>query len=126
MSPKARKAAYAVIAFAVIVIAALADRKVDPPPPPPPLSERWRDDAGNVYTVARNGANFDGFADNVNVNGVNYGSVDISGAVQSTGGNIVIENDRGIVFQGPGATVPGTAPGTIDAVFGNTRFHINH
>ena len=122
MSPKARKAVYAVVTLTVITIAALSDREVKTAIP----TERWRDDAGNVYTVQRNGVNFDGFADNVNVNGVNYGSVDIAGSVQPSGGNIVIENDRGIVFQGAGATVPGTAPGTIDAVFGNTRFHINH
>jgi hypothetical protein len=42
------------------------------------------------------------------------------------GGNIVIENDRGIVFQALERQFRARPLGTIDAVFGNTRFHINH
>jgi hypothetical protein len=101
-----------------------------PPPAPPPRTartERWRDDAGNIYTVRRNGANFDGSAENVSVNGVFYGHVDMAGAVSPSGGTIVMTNGNGIVYQSPiGATGPGTDPRTTDALFGTLRFHIDH
>jgi hypothetical protein len=94
---------------------------------PPPKLERWRDDAGNVYEVERQGPSFDGEAGNVRVNGVAYGRVEISGVVDRSGGNIMMENDRGIVYQSPiGAAVPGSNPNTVDALFGNMRFHIDH
>jgi hypothetical protein len=101
-----------------------------PAPAPPPrslVSERWRDDAGNVYIVERNGVSFEGAADNVRVNGVFYGHVDIEGVVSPTGGNILMTNDNGVVYQSPiGVAAPGTTPGTTDALFGNIRFHIDH
>jgi hypothetical protein len=98
-----------------------------PPPPPPRKTERWRDDAGNVYTVERDGDHFEGSADNVRVGGINYGHVDIDGFVSRTGGNILMENNLGVVYQSPiGAAVPGTDPRTTDALFGTMRFHINH
>lgn len=107
------------------------DPRPDPPPPDPPppatVSERWRDDSGNVYTVKRNGPGFDGSADDVMVNGIGYGRVTIAGVVGPTGGNIVMTNPNGIVYRSPiGATGPGTDPRTTDAVFGTVRFHIDH
>ncbi|MEO8259100.1 MAG: serine/threonine-protein kinase [Acidobacteriota bacterium] len=90
-------------------------------------TERWRDDSGNVYTVERDGPNFEGAADNVRVNGVSYGHVDIEGVVSPAGGNIVMSNATGTVYQSPiGATGPGTDPRTTDARFGTMRFHIDH
>ena len=89
--------------------------------------ERWRDDAGNVYTVTRNGPGFDGYANNVMVNGINYGRVQMSGVVSPQGGNIMMTNPNGIVYSSPiGASGPGSDPRTTDAVFGTMRFHIDH
>jgi hypothetical protein len=89
--------------------------------------ERWRDDSGNVYTVTRNGAGFDGSANNVVVNGINYGRVQMSGVVSPQGGNIVMTNPSGIVYSSPiGVAGPGSDPATTDAVFGTMRFHIDH
>lgn len=94
---------------------------------PVSITERWRDDAGNVYTVRRNGAGFDGSANNVVVNGINYGRVQISGVVSPTGGNIMMTNSAGIVYQSPiGVAGPGTDPSTTDTLFGTMRFHIDH
>ncbi len=91
------------------------------------MTERWRDDSGNVYIVERAGANFEGAADNVRVNGINYGHVDVEGVVSPAGGNIVMSNANGVVYQSPiGAAVPGTDPRTTDALFGTMRFHIDH
>jgi serine/threonine protein kinase len=98
-----------------------------PPPPPPPNVQRWRDDSGNVYTVTRSGMGFDGVADNVRVNGIPYGRVSIAGVVSPAGGNIVMTNQTGVVFQSPiGAAVPGTDPRTTDTLFGTMRFHVDH
>lgn len=98
-----------------------------PPPPPPAVVERWRDDSGNVFMVERRGTSFAGAASNVTVNGVFYGNVRIQGVVSPAGGNIIISNPSGVVYQSPvGAAVPGTAPGSTDALFGTVRFHINH
>jgi hypothetical protein len=100
---------------------------VKKPNPPPRLTERWRDDAGNVYTVTRNGPGFDGYANNVTVNGINYGRVQMSGVVSPQGGNIVMTNPNGIVYSSPiGASGPGQDPRTTDAMFGTMRFHIDH
>jgi serine/threonine protein kinase len=106
------------------------------PPKPEPVkpvretnlrTERWRDDAGNVYTVERDGFSFEGSADNVRVNGVFFGHVDIEGVVSSAGGNIVMTNDNGVVYQSPvGIAGPGSDPRTTDAMFGTMRFHIDH
>jgi hypothetical protein len=105
-------------------------RPPQPPPQPPPISpvtERWRDDSGNVYVVERDGAHFEGSAENVRVLGVNYGHVDMEGFISPTGGTIMMANARGVVYQSPvGAAVPGTDPRTTDALFGTMRFHINH
>jgi hypothetical protein len=115
---------YAVFAIGVLAIAGMMSEENTGSVPPP--LERWRDDAGNVYSVTRIGDDFDGVAENVTLGGVAYGHVEISGVLDNAGGNIVMENDRGIVFRSVGAAVPGSAPQTTDAVFGNLRFHINH
>jgi hypothetical protein len=99
------------------------------PPKPEPVTriERWRDDAGNVYRVERDGVSFEGSADNVRVNGVFFGHVDIEGVVSTAGGNIVMTNNTGVVYQSPvGIAGPGSDPRTTDAMFGTMRFHIDH
>jgi hypothetical protein len=102
----------------------------EPRPDPPrdlPVTERWRDDAGNVYVVERDGDEFEGSANNVVVAGINYGHVDIEGVVSPRGGRIVMSNNLGVVYQSPiGASGPGTDPRTTDALFGTMRFHIDH
>ena len=51
----------------------------------------------------------------------------MSGVVSPAGGNIVMTNSRGVVYQSLiGAAGPGTDPSTTDALFGTVRFHIDH
>jgi hypothetical protein len=100
---------------------------VKKPEPKRTLTQRWRDEAGNVYTVTRNGPGFDGFANNVVFNGINYGRVQMSGVVGPQGGNITMTNPGGVVYSSPiGVSGPGSDPGTTDAMFGTMRFHIDH
>jgi serine/threonine protein kinase len=98
-----------------------------PTPEPPSRTERWRDDFGNAYVVERDGASFEGSSDNVRFNGISYGHVDIQGVVSPAGGNIMMTNQFGVVYQSPiGASGPGSDPRTTDAMFGTVRFHIDH